>query len=513
MSEFDKEILKKLSGYESQVNSDMWNKISDKLPDPEDSSPKTWWLPAMSVIFLLGSMMVAYLLYDNSNNTIMESNVSIENKESSAKQNANLSAKVDQNDAADHKEIKSAVESTTVLDNTTSNRLQSEENSITSSIIENRVTSENKVISHLNDKPIAEIKSDLNDSKIVKNDNKSILSNNTKVLNDNEAISLAMDPEQITESELDLNASSSSLYEQYGTIFKRARMMQENAGEMIEERKESVTIGLLPTLDGEIVTESEEIELMGERLICPSFKNMRFGIFAEAYFSPELAHREFGYKSAISESDYLNKREATEVSQVSFSSGVRIGFMTKSGLGLKSGFNYSQINESFEYVDPEHSKKKTIVITEYIWENNEVIDSTQTIKEIDVEGEYKIRKKNTYKTLDIPVLFTYEWGYKNRLYYGVTAGPMINLKFSQSGMMLEEETLTPIEIEDTKVYNTNVGTSLYLSFSANYQLGQGVDLFVEPNLRHIFKDTTNDGFSLSQKYTTWGLGFGVKCKL
>ena len=290
--------------------------------------------------------------------------------------------------------------------------------------------------------------------------------------------------------------------------------------QIIEREVEDIA----PVIPGNTLLHYDDSELSmvlssmsGKRTICPSFKNVRFGIFAEAFYSNDYGLRDLSYNYLGSEYNYLDARNSTESANYSFSAGARVSFIMPSGFGAKTGFNYSQINEAFNYQDPEHQKTKTVIVKEYVWENNVIVDSMETTTEVVVNGELNVVSQNKYKVIDLPLLLTYEWGYRNRFYYSITGGPLFNISFRQQGKFLNPETLTPVDFSSDggnyDAFNTNIGTSLYLSFALNYQLGNGADLFVEPNVRHQLNKATLNTYELNQKYTILGLGFGIKYKL
>ena len=52
MSNFDKNIKRKLDQYESRVSSDMWAKIEAGLPANENAPVRRWWIPVFGVVIL-----------------------------------------------------------------------------------------------------------------------------------------------------------------------------------------------------------------------------------------------------------------------------------------------------------------------------------------------------------------------------------------------------------------------------------------------------------------------------
>ncbi len=261
---------------------------------------------------------------------------------------------------------------------------------------------------------------------------------------------------------------------------------------------------------------SREIALM--RTECPSFHKEVAGVFLDLYFSHEYAFRRLNKQSdSDAVSDYLQKRDETEKSLYSFSTGIRVSLMLPNNFGLKTGINYSQINEKFEYVDPESIKEKIIQITEYTYENGVAVDSTFKLDTIEVGGEEKLRVYNKYRTLDIPLLFSYEWAGKHGFYFSSNAGVLMNFAFNQRGRILEPTSLKPQWFSSSlpdryDAFESSLGISLYGSLGMYYTINKYFDFMLEPNLRVNLGSMTLGSHPVSQKYIVPGLITGVRVK-
>lgn len=500
MSRFDKEIKDKLEGYGSSVNSDMWDKISSNLPPQEQTDPKTWWLPIVGVtIVAIG----AFALFLSSDFDLKGSSI-----QSSISQNHQTES-TEESDIAQRNELSGNIEvGEDNLDNTSISIISKNENknnnSNNSNLINSDYSGKNNT-SNANQNSVNFQNQNINDA----------AKDLTLASNDiNSTTQKAIDADETSMTE-----ATGSLYKQYNAIINKTRELKAASSDMIVERSEEIFVAPLRIEDMKVTSleTTKRFSLPKEKLICPSFSDLRFGVFAEAFYSNDFAMRALSYNGPVGDVDYLNIRNNTEHSNYSFSAGARISFMLPSGLGAKTGINYSQINETFKYEDPDSRQTKMITIKEYQWENGVVVDSTEVTKTIDIPGKLTVVNQNKYKIIDLPLLFTYEWGHKKRLYYSVTAGPMFNIKFTQRGKFLEPEALNPVDFSSDrgtyKAFSTNVGTSMFMSFSLNYQLGNGMDVFVEPNVRYFLNNVTTSSYLLNQKYTVLGLGFGVKYKL
>lgn len=503
MNKFDKNIKDKLEGYASPVNSDMWSKISAGLPVQEQTSPR-YWIWAMIGFGIVSLGTLSYYLFQSDISREAEHNTI-----AAINERANLDLDVN-----------------TAITNQAS-LVNSNQSGITNSDKVNTAEIDDVVVNESHERKVDEslnfidTKSKKSDT-AYKRDQSVIINNQVVSANDLQVYIQKLDDEREV---IDLNASIkdkevASLYKQYNTIFNKAQQLNYQSEENKDrlEVQDVTPLGYtLPQL--RIDNNFDELlqSMSGKRLLCPSFSNARFGIFVEGFYSSDLGLRALSYNGPVSEGDYLNVRNETEKANYSYSTGLRLSFLLPNGIGAKTGISYGQINETFKYEDPNSKQTKTVIIKEYIWENGIVTDSSEVTKEIDVPGALNVVNQNKYRVIDIPLLFTYEWGYKKRMYYSVTAGPMFNLRFTQRGKFLNPETLTPIDFStdngEYKAFNTNVGTSIYLSFALNYQLGNDTDIFVEPNMRHFLNTATLNSYLLNQKYTVVGVGFGIKHKI
>jgi hypothetical protein len=501
MSNLDHNIKNKLEGYKSEVNPNMWAMIESGLPIAEQTTTRNFFWPVFGVV-LLTSMAAGLYLYNSDDSVVSDNSSAILIEESSISESEENSFGHIVN------EDQKVVNDNIVVENTTSSE------SIHGKM--NNESSTERGNSNYSNNNISETS--------IENSLTSIKANNKNALVDD----IPMNDQKTkpsVDTEFDIDATqnksgSASLYQQYNSILKATKSKQESNIKIIEREMED-----LHALDFEpknLVNEYAGLNgildgMASKRTICPTFKNVRFGIFAEAFFSNDFGLRDLSYNYLKGDGNYLDARNNTESANYSFSAGARVSFIMPNGLGAKTGFTYSQINESFKYLDETHKKTKTIIIKEYIWENNVIVDSIENKEEIEVEGALNVISQNKYKSVDLPLLLTYEWGYKNRLYYSITGGPLFNIKFAQKGKFLNPETLTPVEFTtgegNYQAFNTNVGTSVYLAFALNYQLGNNADIFIEPNMRHNLKNVTLNSYELNQKYTVFGLGFGIKYKL
>lgn len=247
---------------------------------------------------------------------------------------------------------------------------------------------------------------------------------------------------------------------------------------------------------------------------CPSFYNDQAGMYLDFYFSHEYGFRELSPKNTVLQS-YASQRDSTESGQYSFSAGARISFILPSGWGVKSGINYSQINEKFSFTDPDDSMTETVIVIDTVLINGiptAVSDTTTTT----IPGTTEITTYNKYRFIDIPILATYEAPLNDRWYFNVNGGVLFNLTFSQKGRFLDEAGepvwFTSSRADRVEAYKMSVGLSFYGSLALHYVWNDHFDLFLEPNFRYYTGSLTTEEYGLNQKYLTTGLMTGVRYK-
>jgi hypothetical protein len=272
----------------------------------------------------------------------------------------------------------------------------------------------------------------------------------------------------------------------------------------------------LPALNFKSLLVSGE-ERQFEAPECPTFgfEGSR-GLYFDLYYS-----HDYGFRSLEAKSQefnlYATERDNSESSLYSFSAGVRISYISSSGLGLKTGFNYSQINEKFEYLDPDASLIRTIITIDTLLVGGvpTVVRDTSTIR---IPGSLDITAYNKYRFFDIPILATYESYLTDRLYYTVNGGVLINLSFAQKGRFLDpggqpawfSSSLPSNERFDA--YKSSAGLSIYGSLGLHYVLNAHIDLILEPNFRLYAGSITREDYPLKQKWITGGIITGIRYK-
>jgi len=225
-------------------------------------------------------------------------------------------------------------------------------------------------------------------------------------------------------------------------------------------------------------------------------------IYLDFYFAPEISKRTIEPVYPNSK-DYADRRNADEKFVRSHSMGVRGSYVLKNGLAFRTGFNYSEIKERFNFV----SETQLIQIIRKDDKGNP-IDTVH--QEVDiVENIY-----NYYKFYDLPFVLGYEIDLADFV-FSVNGGVSVNLMTKRSGFIYEpnsKEKFDLIEgsLEGNQFFKNNVGMSLVGSFGLNYKMSRGLMLLAEPSVRYYLGSITTDKYPLKQNYIQFGLIAGLR---
>lgn len=241
---------------------------------------------------------------------------------------------------------------------------------------------------------------------------------------------------------------------------------------------------------------------------CEDFKGQPLSWYLGLVLSPDIAIRSLNSKSP-EYADYAKNRNQTESFNFAFSTGLRLTAKSGMGLGLRSGFNYSEIMEDFEY----QNENEVRIIIQEIYDQNGNILGTDTTYEY---GTRVKRTFNRYRTIDVPVMIGYEVEFP-KLTLAVYGGAYFNLAFATRGDFLSPElepvTFTTGADDAYPAFRDHLGLSLGGSMGIYYQLSDRLQLVLEPQFRYFLQPVTREEYLLNQKYFTTGITTGLRLKL
>ena len=237
---------------------------------------------------------------------------------------------------------------------------------------------------------------------------------------------------------------------------------------------------------------------------CPDVEKDAAGnkTYLEVYGGPDIA---FSNLSDTGNSTYLQKRKESIKFSSAFSAGLRYTRVFNNGMSVRTGVNYSQINEKFTFV-----QGNLVQVTYIIDANGDTTGSYVT-----TGTRYKTTY-NKFKTIDVPLLIGYEMG-NGKFHANINAGVIVNVYSWQKGEVLDAN-YQPVSITTGKTnsayrYKTNTGLGFMAGASLYYKLNEKFHLLAEPYFRYNLTPMSDEKLTFKQKYNTAGLRLGVRLDL
>ncbi len=273
----------------------------------------------------------------------------------------------------------------------------------------------------------------------------------------------------------------------------------EGIRSIFNNAKHGVSTSKIATIDRSIVPISNK---SGQLNTCTTINTNHF--FVGMYFSPD-----FYSKNLYGENkDFQLLRSHSERSMLSISAGLDVGYTFKNGAFVKTGFRYSQINEQFHHREIE--KIQTVITIDTIIENGSMKIIRDTTRKI-TYGD-NIEKPISFKLYDVPLIFGLQYSLADNQKLGMNIGIIFNIVSTSKGYIFNKDQKIiefNSEFPNQDIFKTNVGISIYSSFTYSYVINKNIDIFVEPKARFHLNSFTKSGYSLGQKYNTFGLAFGT----
>lgn len=206
--------------------------------------------------------------------------------------------------------------------------------------------------------------------------------------------------------------------------------------------------------------------------------------------------------------ELLNLREKTERVLESYQVGLGFTLGHRTGFGLSSGLNYTQINERFEY-------KTTVLAVDTINDVKYLVVNLNN-DTIPIYGDVPLTTKTTFykkyynklRMVDIPILAGYDIKLRNTA-IGLQAGVFVNIRLETAGQILKSATET-IELQDASFIKKNIGLSYYFGASAGYMFNDNIEAYIAPFVRHFPKSIATGSYELQQRYNLFGINMGAR---
>lgn len=474
---FDEFIQHKLYNYSAAVPANFWDRIK---PENEEKSRRIFfWLPkkymaAASILFILLAGTSAAYLFLNGNPFANEEVESVQlespaNKQMIIPQKSNSQNEIPSTSQLDS--IHEKNESALVIENS-------------STETKNYRLTENKPSWKLNKKNITQ---SFKQSESIFPFDQSIKTKNQE---------LAEGHSNMNDNEPTKSADDLGTYE-----------LSQKAGNAFIKHKRN-----LSALFTKEMNDYNHASSFKNVVICPTDRKMRNTDWdLEVFVSPDMPFKSVTNNTASPQ--LLSRKDSSESLRPGFSAGFRIVKPLNDNFSIKTGLQYSQINERFTYRTENETRTTTIVTVRSIIRapgDTLLVRDTSILTQI---GYKTNTVKNRFRSLDIPVLASYQVG-NDDLSIGLTAGVIVNLSSWYQGVILDSSlTAVPLSKETNMVYKSNIGLGLYAGLTVTKRINYATQLFFEPYLRYNLSNMTNPEAAFNQRFSIGGLAMGLRFNL
>ena len=251
-----------------------------------------------------------------------------------------------------------------------------------------------------------------------------------------------------------------------------------NITDQTEQASES-TFTSFPNISTLDATLPHELSMYSELLPVPFKKKLWFAKI-DFLLSQDFVHSSLTAKTPLFDA-YSTLRNNQEDLKVSNSFAVRMGISTLKGWGLRSGIQYSRMSQTLTLIIPDASHRTT--------------------------------SKNTFETIDIPLILTKEQSF-GKLRAGLSLGTYLNMAFNQKGSFYSPGG-SLIEFTSSKpgaypAFKNRLGASLYSGISLSIPIGNSLEFMAEPYVRTRIPSISAEDYVLEQKIWYGGLFIGFR---
>jgi hypothetical protein len=248
-------------------------------------------------------------------------------------------------------------------------------------------------------------------------------------------------------------------------------------------------------------------------VICPTDrKTMNPDWDLEVFAGPNYGIKSISANTASTA--YMARKDSSEKAGIGFTAGFNIIKPLNDRLLVKTGLQYTQLNEKFTYRTENEVRTTTVVSVRTIIRapgDTVIVRDTSTLQQIGFKNN---TVKNRYRSIDIPVIMGYRFG-NDDLSIGVHAGVIVNLSSWYQGVILDTS-LAAVPITKTateNVYKNNIGLGLHGSISVAKRINYNTYIFAEPFVRYNLSNTTTNNAPFNQRFTIGGLAVGLRFNL
>jgi hypothetical protein len=267
-------------------------------------------------------------------------------------------------------------------------------------------------------------------------------------------------------------------------------------------------------LSGTKILNSRNVKLPD----CPTIEKNAAGnkVYWEVYAGPDHAYENYKSYGDTTSNNYLQKRKASTTFASAFSAGARYTKVFNNGTSVRTGINYTQVNEKFLYFNPNEIKNVTVITTRVVIRApGDTIYISDTLQYQQTGTRIKTTY-NRYRNIDIPLVIGYELG-NGKIHANINAGVIINVYSWYKGDVLDTlyqpVTITTGKSNSAYQFKNNIGVGFLGSISVYYNINDKMHLLLEPYFRYNLSPMSKENLNLQQKYHIAGLHAGLRFDL
>lgn len=286
----------------------------------------------------------------------------------------------------------------------------------------------------------------------------------------------------------------------------------------IEELKHQIS--LLPNISSTSISASnllqKELRKRDGDLNCPMVGGKRRAPIKGHGFIDVYGEGNFNMTTVEAQNTdtdaYQNSWNDTDTPLGSYELGVMLGYEFDNGLYAGLGLEYQQTVEKLEY-------QQTVIQRVTVWSEEAYFYLDENGNQVFVADsvttqsiyERSVRSGKEHTILNLPLMLGYKLKGKN-WNIGVFGGANINLSHKFEGKIINESNAFVALNEDNyeTVYKRKLGTSFFGGLHLGHNIGNSMELYLNPTVRIYPNSWMQDDFSLSAKYNLAGLRLGLR---
>ena len=251
---------------------------------------------------------------------------------------------------------------------------------------------------------------------------------------------------------------------------------------------------------------------------CPTLEQNAAGnkTYWELYAGPDKAFENYKSYGDTASTNYLARRKASTKFASAFSAGARYTKVFNNGTSVRAGINYTQVNEKFQYFNPNEIKFVTVITTRVVIRApGDTIYINDTLQ-YQQSGTRIKTTFNRYRNIDVPLVIGYELG-NGKIHANINAGVIINIYSWYHGDVLDSlyqpVTITTGKSNSVYQFKNNIGVGFLAGVSVYYRMTDKLHLVLEPYFRYNLSPMSKQNLNLQQKYSIGGVRAGIRFDL